>query len=96
MPNGHEVRPPRSLPQRGGEAQVENPAMAEVPILKQAGLFRLLLQLLEKSLHVQNMLGLSLSKRGQNGEGVLRVMTVSFQLGYQCFLLGEIVPSRSW
>ena len=41
--------------------------MVEVPILKQAGLFGLLLQLLEKPLHVQNVLGLGLSKSGEKG-----------------------------
>jgi hypothetical protein len=36
------------------------------------------------------MLGLSLSKGGENGYGVLPVMALSFQINYQCFLLGDV------
>ena len=38
--------------------------------------------------HVQNMLGLSLSKGGENGQGVLHVTTVKVQLCYRRFLRG--------
>ena len=53
---------------------------------RSTGLFAL--QLLDKTLHVQNMLGLSLSKGGENGQGVLRVSTLKVQLCYQRFLRG--------
>jgi hypothetical protein len=50
---------------------------------KLTGLFEL--QLLHKTFHVQNMLGLRLSKGG-----VLRIMTVSFQIDYQRFLPSDV------
>ena len=53
---------------------------------KSTGLFAL--QFREKTLHVQNMLHLSLSKGGENGQGVLRVTTLEVQLCYQRFLRG--------
>jgi hypothetical protein len=36
------------------------------------------------------MLGLSLSKGGENGQGILRVMTISFQINYQRFLPADV------
>ena len=53
---------------------------------KSTGLFAL--QFREKTLHVQNMLHLSLSKGGENGQGVLHVTTVKVQLCYRRFLRG--------
>jgi len=55
---------------------------------KLTGLFEL--QLLHKTFHVQNMLGLRLSKGAENAYGVLRIMTVSFQIDYQRFLPSDV------
>ena len=50
----------------------------------------LLLQFLEKAFHVQNVLGLGLSKGGENGGGFLRVMSVTVQFYYQRFLFADM------
>jgi hypothetical protein len=50
----------------------------------------LLLQFLEKAFHVQKVLGLGLSKGGENGGGFLRVMSVTVQFYYQRFLFADM------